>query len=98
MILHIFLYPSKKYIYTITYSFSTAGGRAVGDGKRRRPPRSAEQCEIQRLQASLDSLRHKLDQDAAELRDSNDDLFALQKTGSAASLSGDSKMRSIIER
>ncbi|XP_037917634.1 ras GTPase-activating protein raskol isoform X4 [Hermetia illucens] len=75
-----------------------ADGRAVGDGKRRRPPRSAEQCEIQRLQASLDSLRHKLDQDAAELRDSNDDLFALQKTGSAASLSGDSKMRSIIER
>ncbi|XP_055716745.1 ras GTPase-activating protein raskol isoform X4 [Phlebotomus papatasi] len=61
------------------------------EGKRRRSGRSVEQCEreIQRLQASVDSLRHKLEE--SDLRDSNDDLLSM-------SHHSDSKMRSIISR
>lgn len=53
--------------------------------------RSVEQCErqIERLQASVDSLRHKLEE--SDLRESNDDLLALPPHS-------DSKMRSIISR
>lgn len=60
------------------------------DGKRRRTPRSVEQCEreIQRLQTSLDSLRNHIgDSD----QNSNDDLLALPPHS-------DTKMRSIISR
>ncbi|XP_059619609.1 ras GTPase-activating protein raskol isoform X2 [Phlebotomus argentipes] len=61
------------------------------EGKRRRSGRSVEQCEreIQRLQASVDSLRSKLEE--SDLRDSNDDLLSM-------SHHSDSKMRSIISR
>ncbi|GAB0097483.1 hypothetical protein DMENIID0001_131210 [Sergentomyia squamirostris] len=61
------------------------------EGKRRRSGRSVEQCEreIQRLQASVDSLRNKLEE--SDLRDSNDDLLSM-------SHHSDSKMRSIISR
>lgn len=53
--------------------------------------RSVEQCErqIERLQASVDSLRHKLEE--SDLRESTDDLLALPPHS-------DSKMRSIISR
>lgn len=83
------------------YLFNFIGVCHVAEGKRRRPPRSsAEQNEIQRLQASLDSLRHKLDQDAAELRNSDEDFFTLHRNGSGTNLAlaSESKMRSIIDR
>lgn len=35
--------------------------------------------EIQLLQETLDTLRHTLDRDEAELKDSSDELFALQR-------------------
>ncbi|XP_023304191.2 ras GTPase-activating protein raskol isoform X2 [Lucilia cuprina] len=69
--------------------------------------------EIQLLQETLDTLRHTLDRDEAELRDSSDELFALQRcngfqqgpngtTGSLTannlSLQSESTMRSIIDR
>lgn len=65
------------------------------DGKRRRTPRSVEQCEreIQRLQTSLDSLRNQIG-DSDITRDSAEDLLALPP----ASNGGDTKMRSIISR
>lgn len=61
------------------------------DGKRRRTPRSVEQCEreIQRLQTSLDSLRNQLGD--TDLRDSAEDLLALPPHS-------DTKMRNIISR
>lgn len=69
--------------------------------------------EIQLLQETLDTLRHTLDRDEAELRDSSDELFALQRcngfqqgpngasnalTGNNLSLQSESTMRSIIDR
>lgn len=65
--------------------------------------------EIQQLQETLDTLRHTLDRDEAELRDSSDELFALQRLGgggggsggngvSNLSLQSESTMRSIIDR
>ncbi|XP_064554963.1 ras GTPase-activating protein raskol isoform X5 [Drosophila montana] len=65
--------------------------------------------EIQLLQETLDTLRHTLDRDEAELRDSSDELFALQRPGCAGGGSGgngvnnlsqqsESTMRSIIDR
>lgn len=65
--------------------------------------------EIQLLQETLDTLRHTLDRDEAELRDSSDELFALQRPGGAGggsggngvsnlSLQSESTMRSIIDR
>ena len=58
--------------------------------------------EIQLLQETLDTLRHTLDRDEAELRDSSDELFALNRhTGGALnnlSLQSESTMRSIIDR
>lgn len=65
------------------------------------------------LQETLDTLRHTLDRDEAELRDSSDELFALQRcngfqqaaNGTAGALAGnnlslqsESTMRSIIDR
>lgn len=45
--------------------------------------------EIQLLQETLDTLRHTLDRDEAELRDSSDELFAFQRGyGSGAQLAG----------
>lgn len=73
-------------------------GLANIDGKRRRnggglvgATRSVEQCEreIQRLQASVDNLRHKLEE--SDLRDSNNDLFSMSNHS-------DTKMKSIISR
>ncbi|XP_075156603.1 ras GTPase-activating protein raskol isoform X2 [Haematobia irritans] len=69
--------------------------------------------EIQLLQETLDTLRHTLDRDEAELRDSSDELFALQRcngfngcgpngittlTANNLSLQSESTMRSIIDR
>ncbi|TMW43740.1 hypothetical protein DOY81_011180, partial [Sarcophaga bullata] len=69
--------------------------------------------EIQLLQETLDTLRHTLDRDEAELRDSSDELFALQRcngfqtgsnngctslAGNNLSLQSESTMRSIIDR
>ncbi|XP_065365840.1 ras GTPase-activating protein raskol isoform X2 [Calliphora vicina] len=69
--------------------------------------------EIQLLQETLDTLRHTLDRDEAELRDSSDELFALQRcngfqqtangssgalVGNNLSLQSESTMRSIIDR
>lgn len=65
-----------------------------GEGKRRRFPRTIEQCEreIQRLQASLDTLRsHRGDDNASDIggRDSNDEQNNAQPHS-------DIKMRNII--
>ncbi|XP_055840723.1 ras GTPase-activating protein raskol isoform X2 [Episyrphus balteatus] len=72
------------------------------EGKRRRQPRNNydQNGEIQLLQETLDSLRHTLDRDEAELRDSSDEIFALNRYngGSNALQQSDSTMRSIIER
>uniref|UniRef100_A0A1A9W174 Uncharacterized protein n=1 Tax=Glossina brevipalpis TaxID=37001 RepID=A0A1A9W174_9MUSC len=65
--------------------------------------------EIQLLQETLDTLRHTLDRDEAELRDSSDELFALQRcngygpvsnglSSNNLSLQSESTMRSIIDR
>lgn len=69
--------------------------------------------EIQLLQETLDTLRHTLDRDEAELRDSSDELYALQRcngfnscgpngvvslSGNNLSLQSESTMRSIIDR
>ncbi|XP_054729380.1 ras GTPase-activating protein raskol-like [Anastrepha obliqua] len=65
--------------------------------------------EIQLLQETLDTLRHTLDRDEAELRDSSDELFALNRHNSAnggsggsgvsnLSMQSESTMRSIIDR
>ncbi|XP_055912329.1 ras GTPase-activating protein raskol isoform X2 [Eupeodes corollae] len=72
------------------------------EGKRRRQPRNTydQNGEIQLLQETLDSLRHTLDRDEAELRDSSDEIFALNRYngGNNALQQSDSTMRSIIER
>lgn len=68
------------------------GGHHRGGGSGgHHSDRSVEQCErqIERLQASVDSLRHKLEE--SDLRESNDDLMTLPPHS-------DSKMRSIISR
>lgn len=44
--------------------------------------------EIQLLQETLDTLRHTLDRDEAELRDSSDELFAFQRCGGYGSNNG----------
>nr|XP_016939138.2 ras GTPase-activating protein raskol isoform X2 [Drosophila suzukii] len=62
--------------------------------------------EIQLLQQTLDTLCHTLDRDEAELRDSSDELFGLQRPAGSAgsngsnnlSLQSESTMRSIIDR
>ncbi|XP_049311557.1 ras GTPase-activating protein raskol isoform X7 [Bactrocera dorsalis] len=65
--------------------------------------------EIQLLQETLDTLRHTLDRDEAELRDSSDELFALNRHNSVnggsggsgvsnLSMQSESTMRSIIDR
>lgn len=65
--------------------------------------------EIQLLQETLDTLRNTLDRDEAELRDSSDELFALQRcngygpvsnglSSNNLSLQSESTMRSIIDR
>ncbi|KAJ6634623.1 Ras GTPase-activating protein raskol, partial [Pseudolycoriella hygida] len=75
---------------TLSDSSTDTEGLVHTDGKRRRTPRSVEQCEreIQRLQTSLDSLRNHIgDSD----QNSNDDLLALPPHN-------DTKMRSIISR
>ncbi|XP_017479294.1 PREDICTED: probable Ras GTPase-activating protein, partial [Rhagoletis zephyria] len=65
--------------------------------------------EIQLLQETLDTLRHTLDRDEAELRDSSDELFGLNRHNSAnggsggsgvsnLSMQSESTMRSIIDR
>lgn len=63
------------------------------DGKRRRTPRSVEQCEreIQRLQSSLDTLRSQIgnEQNDIDERDSNDEK---------ATPHSDIKMRNIISK
>lgn len=62
------------------------------DGRRRRLANpSVEQCEreIQRLQASVDSLRHKLEE--SELKENSDELEAISQQS-------DNKIRSIIGR
>lgn len=66
----------------------------IREGKRRRFPRTIEQCEreIQRLQASLDTLRtHRVDDNGSDIggRDSNDEH-------STAQPHSDIKMRNII--
>lgn len=63
------------------------------EGKRRRFPRTIEQCEreIQRLQSSLDALRtHRGDENGSDLggRDSNDERLP----------HSDIKMRNIITK
>lgn len=82
------------------------------DGKRRRTPRSVEQCEreIQRLQASLDGLRSQIGEaelSRANLSDDEDDddedeedEEGVVRTGGASrsANNGDTKMRSIISR
>lgn len=94
------------------------------EGKRRRQLRSSsgagasdgglgkgydQNGEIQLLQETLDTLRSTLDRDEAELRDSSDELFALQRPGgggscglgnglSNLSVQSESTMRSIIDR
>lgn len=65
------------------------------EGKRRRYPRTVEQCEreIQRLQSSLDTLRSQLgDENGSDIggRDSNDDPLSAQNS--------DIKMRGIIAK
>ncbi|XP_037037077.1 ras GTPase-activating protein raskol isoform X6 [Bradysia coprophila] len=75
---------------TLSDSSTDTEGLIHTDGKRRRTPRSVEQCEreIQRLQTSLDSLRNHIgDSD----QNSNDDLLAMPPHS-------DTKMRSIISR
>lgn len=64
------------------------------EGKRRRFPRTVEQCEreIQRLQSSLDALRsHRVEDNGSDIggRDSNDELLATPPHS-------DIKMRNII--
>lgn len=63
------------------------------EGKRRRTPRSVEQCEreIQRLQSSLNTLRSQIGDEHSELgtRDSNDDTIPPNS---------DIKMRNIITK
>lgn len=44
--------------------------------------------EIQLLQETLDTLRHTLDRDEAELRDSSDELFAFQRCAGYNSANG----------
>lgn len=70
------------------------------EGKRRRQPRQDHNGEIQLLQETLDSLRHTLDRDEAELRDSSDEILALNRynDSNSALQQSDSTMRSIIER
>ena len=65
------------------------------EGKRRRFPRTVEQCEreIQRLQSSLDALRsHRGEDNGSDMggRDSNDDLSMQPHS--------DIKMRNIIAK
>lgn len=65
------------------------------EGKRRRYPRTVEQCEreIQRLQSSLDTLRSQLgDENGSDVggRDLNDDPLSAQNS--------DIKMRGIIAK
>lgn len=65
------------------------------EGKRRRYPRTVEQCEreIQRLQSSLDTLRSQVgDENGSDIggRDSNDDPLSAQNS--------DIKMRGIIAK
>lgn len=68
-------------------------GLVQADGKRRRTPRSVEQCEreIQRLQSSLDTLRSQIgnEQNDIDERDSNDEK---------ATPHSDIKMRNIISK
>lgn len=65
------------------------------EGKRRRAPRSVEQCEreIQRLQSSLDTLRSQIGDENSDMggRDSNDEMLALPPHS-------DIKMRNIISK
>ncbi|XP_070074626.1 ras GTPase-activating protein raskol isoform X4 [Drosophila takahashii] len=92
------------------------------EGKRRRQLRSSggsgegkgngngngydQNGEIQLLQQTLDTLCHTLDRDEAELRDSSDELFGIQRPAGSAgsngsnnlSLQSESTMRSIIDR
>ncbi|XP_037931905.1 ras GTPase-activating protein raskol-like [Teleopsis dalmanni] len=94
-------------------STDTEGHCQPHEGKRRRQPRLNsnntnsnngydQNGEIQLLQETLDTLRHTLDRDEAELRDSSDELFALNRhTGGGVnnlSLQSESTMRSIIDR
>lgn len=64
------------------------------EGKRRRYPRTIEQCEkeIQRLQSSLDALRSHRGEDGSDIggRDSNDEPLATPHS--------DIKMRNIISK
>lgn len=66
------------------------------DGKRRRTPRSVEQCEreIQRLQTSLDGLRSQIGEVELLRGDSPDESNIIGRPLS----NGDTKMRSIISR
>lgn len=68
------------------------------EGKRRRVPRSVEQCEreIQQLQSSLDTLRSQIadeNNSCSDIggRDSNDEMLALPPHS-------DIKMRNIISK
>lgn len=71
-------------------------GMIQTDGKRRRTPRSVEQCEreIQRLQSSLDGLRSQIGEVELLRGDSPDETSLIGRPLS----NGDTKMRSIISR
>ncbi|XP_067637261.1 ras GTPase-activating protein raskol isoform X2 [Eurosta solidaginis] len=87
-----------------------AGGSSTGGSAGSANSGSFDQNgEIQLLQETLDTLRHTLDRDEAELRDSSDELFALNRLNSAnggsggsgisnLSMQSESTMRSIIDR
>lgn len=85
-----------------------SGHITTSDGKRRRPSlQQSDSYEIQRLQRSLDNLRYKLDQDAAELQGSHDNLIDCGRSNESGSVvttlsnkssSSDTQMRGIIER
>lgn len=75
--------------------FFTDVHRSEGNNKRRRYPRSVEQCEreIQRLRSSLDALRPSGDGNGSDVdgRDPNSELLGVQPQG-------DIKMRNIITK
>ncbi|KAL5277759.1 DAB2IP family protein [Megaselia abdita] len=98
----------RRLSFESTSSTDTDGHITTSDGKRRRPSlQQSDSYEIQRLQRSLDNLRYKLDQDAAELQGSNDNLIDCGRSNESGSVvttlsnkssSSDTQMRGIIER
>jgi len=83
---------------------SSGGSGGGGAGSEQGLGKSYDQNgEIQLLQQTLDTLCHTLDRDEAELRDSSDELFGLQRPAGSngsnnLSLQSESTMRSIIDR